>query len=385
VKPFARQLALVFGLWTLIGICNGLAEYGFQVLLGGSPQLAQAFRRPLTEQWIWAALTPLVFYLAGRVPLARPHLLRAFGLHLVFFVMLSVLHCVLADALGGPLVALPKNFRGSPLVLRFLEEFYSDIWMYWPLVGIRALIDAHARERERERQASRLQQLMGDLRLSLLRAQIQPHFLFNTLHAISALLRVDSRAAEDMIADLAEILRASFAEATSQETSLRRELDLVGCYLRIQQRRLGERLSVDWRIEPDTLDAAVPALVLQSLVENAVVHGIAPLSRPGTLVLMARRAGDRLLLAVEDDGAGLPAQHTPGVGLSNARERLAQLYGSQQSFSLSGPHGRGTRVELAMPYRTLASDAVRGHTDDEDTHADRGRRAAGAVEPVVAS
>jgi len=386
VKPFARQLAIVFGLWTLIGICNGLAEYAFQLLMGGTPSIAQVFRRPLTEQWIWAALTPLVFMLAGRVPLARPALLRNFGLHVVFFVGLSMLHCVLADALGGPLMAVPRHYQGSPLVLRFLEEFYSDIWMYWPLVCIRALLDAHARERERERQANRLEQLMGGLRLSLLRAQIQPHFLFNTLHAISALLRVDPRAAEDMVADLAEILRASFSDAGSQEIALRRELDLVGCYLRIQQRRFGERLSVEWQVEPDALDAAVPALVLQSLVENAVVHGIAPLARPGTLRLTARRSGERLLLAVEDDGAGLPAQHLPGVGLSNARERLLQLYGAEHStFELRSAPGRGTRIELTIPSRRVADGAPEGLLHDEDTHADRGRRAAGAVESVVAS
>jgi len=383
VKPFARQLTIVFGLWTLIALCSGLADWVYWVWIGRSPNIVDVFRRPLTEQWIWAALTPLVFYLAGKVPLTRPALLRAFGLHLVFFVSLAMLHCLIAEGLGSPM-QMPKAYQGSPLVLRFLGDFYSDIWMYWPLVIIRALMDAHARERERERQASRLEQLMGGLRLSLLRAQIQPHFLFNTLHAISALLRVDPRAAEDMVSDLAEILRASFADAASQETSLRRELDLVGCYLRIQQRRLGDRLSIVWGVEPDTLDAAVPALVLQSLVENAVVHGIAPLSRPGTLTLGARRDGARLLLAVRDDGAGLPPGHRPGVGLTNAHERLAQLYGSAQAFELSSEPGKGTCVELVIPYRSLARDVVRGLIDDEDTYADRGRRAARAAEPVVA-
>jgi len=234
--------------------------------------------------------------------------------------------------------------------------------MYWPLVCISALMAAHERERERERQASRLQALMAGLQLSLLRAQIQPHFLFNTLHAISALLRVDPRAAEDMLADLAEILRASFHDPASQETSLRQELDIVGCYLRIQQRRLGDRLTLALDVAPDTLDAAVPALVLQSLVENAVVHGIAPTNRPGTLAIRACRDAGRLQLEVCDDGAGAPA--TPGaatgtrgagVGLANARERLQQLYGDAQSFAFDSAPERGTRVTLRVPYRLQAA------------------------------
>ncbi len=383
LKTFAWQMALVFALWTLIGICSGLADYAFLRAIGRPADLGRVFRRPLTEQWVWAALTPLVFYLAGRVPLARHRLPRALALHGVFFVLMSILHCLLSDVLGGPLAAMPAGYRGSPLVLRFLEEFYSDIWMYWPLVVIRALLDARARERERERQANRLEQLMSGLKLSLLRAQIQPHFLFNTLHAISALLRVDPRAAEEMVADLAEILRASFSDATTQETSLQRELDLVGCYLRIQQRRFGERLMLDWRIAPDTLRAAVPALLLQSLVENAVVHGIAPLARPGTLSVSAHRERERLLLVVADDGAGVPAGHHVGVGLANVQERLAQLYGEAHSFALRSDAGHGTRIDIALPYRHLAASAA-GGPHDEDTHADRRRRAAGAAEPVVA-
>jgi two-component system sensor histidine kinase AlgZ len=203
------------------------------------------------------------------------------------------------------------------------------------------------------------------------------------LHAISALLRVDPRAAEEMVADLAEILRASFSDATTQETSLESELDLVGCYLRIQQRRFGERLVLDWRIAPDTLRAAVPALVLQSLVENAVIHGIAPLARPGTLSLWTRREHDRLLLSVADDGAGVPAGHHVGVGLANVQERLVQLYGEAHSFAMRSDAEHGTRVDIAIPYRHLAADTA-GGPPDEDTNADRRRRAAGAAEPVVA-
>jgi two-component system, LytTR family, sensor kinase len=331
MKRFGRELALVFALWTLVALSTGLADYVFQRSIGRMPAAWDVFKRPLLEQWIWAALTPLVFKLAQAVPLQRPHLWRALGLHGVFFVWLSLLHCLIADAIDAPMLPIPKNYEGSLLKLRFLQEFYSDIWMYWPLVCIRALIDAHARERDAERQAGRLKQLLADARLSALRAQIQPHFLFNTLHAVTALLRVEPRAAEDMLADLATMLRASFANAAAQESTLRRELELVHCYLRIEQRRLGDRLRVRERIAPQAQQAMLPVLMLQSLVENAVAHGIAPLGRIGTLEVSAQRDGDCLQLVVRDDGAGLALPHHEGVGLANTRERLRRLYGEAQS------------------------------------------------------
>ncbi|MGM9486194.1 sensor histidine kinase [Ideonella sp. YS5] len=352
-RHLAPQFLLVAGLWTLIALCTGLADLAWLQLAGRPTPVIEVLKRPLIEHWIWATLTPVVFALAHRVPLTGPNRWRAFGLHMLFFVALSMVHCVVAQAIGSPLALVPKQFAGSPLVLRFLEEFYSDLWMYWPLVGVKALIDAHTAERERALQASRLGQLMADLQLSVLRAQIQPHFLFNTLHAVSALMRVDPRAAEDMVSDLAEVLRASFEDPAAHETTLRRELAVVDCYLRIQQRRLGERLTLVQSIDPDALDAAVPTLVLQSLVENAVVHGIAPVNRPGRLEITARREAAELLLAVQDDGSGLPEAPRPGVGLANAKKRLRQLYGDAHSFELDGRAGAGTRVTLRMPFRAV--------------------------------
>jgi len=184
MKAFAKRFALVFALWTIAAICGGLADYLFADLLGRHPAFWAVFRRPLTEQWIWAALTPLVLFVAHRFPLARPALARAIAVHVAAFLLLSLLHCVLAGAVGGPLLAVPAHYPGSLLKLRFLEEIYGDIWMYWPLVCIQALIDSHARAREREKRAAELETLLATSHLALLRAQIQPHFLFNTLHAV---------------------------------------------------------------------------------------------------------------------------------------------------------------------------------------------------------
>jgi two-component system, LytTR family, sensor kinase len=385
MSAFVQRFALVFALWTVAAVCGGLADYLFAYLQGTPPPLWTVFQRPLTEQWIWAALTPLVFFIAHRFPLARPALARAIAIHVAAFLLLSLLHCALAGALGEPLLAVPAHYPGSLLKLRFLEEFYSDIWMYWPLVCIQALIDSHRRAREREQRTAELQTLLARSQLALLRAQIQPHFLFNTLHAVSALVRLDARAAEDMIADLADMLRASFTDGALQETSLQRELDLIGCYLRIQQRRFGERLSVRYAIAPEALRAALPSLLLQSLVENAVIHGIAPLARGGTLEVSAARHGARLELLVSDDGVGLHGTPTAGVGLANARRRLHELYGSEQSLSLGARPGGGVAAAVSIPWHDAPGAVPDEGKSGENTHADRGRRGARAAQPRVSA
>jgi len=357
MKASAKQFAIVLAAWTAVAVTDGLADYLLHLSLGDAPVFWKVFRRPLTEQWIWAGLTPIVFMLTTRFPLARPHLARALAVHCAAFLVLSATHCVVADAIGSPLAYRAPNYPGGLLAMRLLEELYSDIWMYWPLVCIRALLDSHAQIRQRETEAARLEALLATSQLELLRAQIQPHFLFNTLHSISTLVRTDPRAAEDLIADLAQILRASFVDSSGQETTLRREIALVECYLRIQQRRFSDRLMLAYRIAPETLEAAVPPLVLQSLVENAVIHGISPSDRPGTVTIGACRNGDRLLLEVSDDGAGLPESFRPGVGISNARSRMQRLYGSDQWLRIDRAAGCGTTVGVSIPFR-VASTAI---------------------------
>ena len=385
MKAFAKRFALVFALWTLVSICGGLADYLFSFALGGHLSFWGAFRRPLTEQWIWAALTPLVFFIAHHFPLSRPRLTPAIGVHVAAFLSLSLLHCVLAELVGGPLAVPPAHYAGPTLPLRFLEEFYSDIWMYWPLVCIQALIDSHARTRERERRAAELEALLAKSHLAFLRAQIQPHFLFNTLHALSALIRIDALAAEDLVADLAEILRATSDDSGLQETTLRRELDLVSCYLRIQQRRFGDRLRVIQLVAPELLDAAVPPLVLQSIVENAVIHGITPLDRGGTVAIRAYRREEQLVLQVEDDGMGMRIGGSAGLGLTNARRRMHELYGAQQSLNVTSAPGEGVSARVCIPFKILPRSAQVEVVPREHTDIDSGRRSARAAEPVVAS
>jgi two-component system LytT family sensor kinase len=382
LKIFAARFSLVFGLWTLVALCNAGADYLIIRVAAPSSAFIPFLRGALCETWTWAALTPIVFLIARRFPLSKPGLTRALFVHLACFFLLSLLHSALLGVVDPSQVRAPAHYQGSLLVLRFLEEIYSDIWMYWPLVCIQALLDSRARTRDRDRVAAQLEAQLAKSSLALLRAQIQPHFLFNTLNAVSALIRFDALAAEGMVADLAEVLRASFADPTSQETTLRHELQLVRCYLRIQCRRF-DRLTVDYAVSAETLDAMIPALVLQSLVENAVVHGVAPAERPGTISIQADQQGDRLVLKVVDNGMGLKVPLRDGVGLSNARSRLRHLYADCHFITLSGEPDRGTTITVSIPFRVLSRGVAGASIDHENSNPDRGRRSPRPEEPFI--
>jgi LytS/YehU family sensor histidine kinase len=213
--------------------------------------------------------------------------------------------------------------------------------------------DYYQRYRERELRASELEKGLVQAKLHALQMQLNPHFLFNTLHSISSLMHKDVEAADRMVMRLGDLLRAALASADTQEMTLRQELEFLERYLDIEQIRFGNRLTVKKNIEAATLEARVPNLILQPLVENAIRHGIEPWSRPGCIELGARRADNRLTLTVADNGAGLRDQEPveEGVGLSNTRARLRELYGEAHHFELRhGPQG-GLLAELTIPFR----------------------------------
>ena len=209
--------------------------------------------------------------------------------------------------------------------------------------------------------ASQLEARRAHSQLETLRAQLHPHFLFNTLHDISTLMHRDVEAADRMLADLSDLLRVSLESTSRQEVSLQQELDSLEPYLRIEQARFPDRLTVQMRIDPAVLDAQVPNLILQPLVENAIRHGIAARAGGGQVVVLAYRDRGRLRLEVRDDGCGLPLEDSgrphEGAGLANTRARLRQIYGGAQSFSLDPAPGGGAVASLEIPFLPAPSDA----------------------------
>lgn len=214
----------------------------------------------------------------------------------------------------------------------------------------------YRRAQDREREALALTAGLNRAKLDALRLQLQPHFLFNTLNAISTLVHRDANAADELIGDLSELLRLSLQTA-DHEVPLARELELLDRYLAIEQTRLGARLTVVRDIEPAALTALVPTFVLQPLAENAIRHGIEPRRAPGTLTLHAHLDGGNLRLVVADDGVGLKAASDRtarrGIGIANTEERLRALHGAAARLELLAPETGGVRVEIVLPRRTV--------------------------------
>jgi LytS/YehU family sensor histidine kinase len=270
-------------------------------------------------------------------------------------------------------------FQRLPSV--FLSIYLTaGVIIYWMILFGGQVIDYHRRLREGELRESRLQSQLAMAQLEALKMQLHPHFLFNTLHAISALVGKNPEAADRMIARLSDLLRMSLESAGAQEVLLEQELEFLQGYLDIQKVRFGDRLNVAMDVDPGALHAFVPSMILQPLVENAIKHGIAPRASGGSISISAGRRDGLLKIQIKDDGPGLPSAAGSvnfGVGLSNTSARLEQLYGGAHRFELSNGAEGGLLVELDLPFRTSAGrddDASRS-SQDKDDHS--GRRAAG--------
>jgi LytS/YehU family sensor histidine kinase len=226
--------------------------------------------------------------------------------------------------------------------------------VFWVVVcGAHALL-FYQRSQERERRSLELAASLARAKLQALRMQLQPHFLFNTLNAISTLVHRDPRAADEMIGNLSDFLRLTLEPAEQQEIPLGEELKFVERYLAIERVRFGDRLRVEVDVPADLLATPVPSLLLQPLVENAVRHGLEPLGAAGLLRIVAKREGDRLWIAVIDNGRGLPGTPTErvGIGMANTRERLAARYGAAAGIMLRPAEGGGTSAEITLPLKS---------------------------------
>ncbi len=230
-------------------------------------------------------------------------------------------------------------------------NFQSALVIYGGIVTAVHAYDGFRRLKERELAASRLEADLSRAQLTVLKMQLEPHFLFNTLNAISALVHNNPDGAERMVVRLSELLRMSLSSADRDEVPLEEELRFLGVYLDIQQTRFGDRLRVRFAIPDAARAASVPNLLLQPLVENAIRHGLERRAAPLTVSIRAEREGDHLLIEVEDDGPGLPEESVRrnGVGLANTRSRLERLYGSGHRFDLANRPEGGTRVSMSLP------------------------------------
>jgi len=335
--------------------------FAIQQWLGGGVDISfpVALERQSVIWLTWLALLPAVIAAARRYPVVeasrRRWLLRQLGLALVFSAVHSFLVSAIRHLLGINLVG--SVIEGA-LNLFFLQPGRNFLTYAFIATAYHA-VAYHKAVRERDLRAVRLEVDLAEAKLASLESRLRPHFLFNTLNTIAALIRDDPTAAEVMLGQLSDLLRASLRADPGAEIRLDEELHLVGQYLAIQRVRFQDRLNVGLQATDDARQALVPQLILQPVVENAVRHGIAPRESGGSVWVLAERPDGRLRLVVEDDGVGMgdnpSANAGSGIGLGGLRSRLAHLYGSDHRVEVAPRLPSGTRVTIEIPYHVAGA------------------------------
>jgi LytS/YehU family sensor histidine kinase len=299
---------------------------------------------------------------ALRHPFDRIRWPRQLALHLTGALAYSVVHTTIMMTVRSVLVIgqpLPPDFPGwrNYTLLAYLTQLDWLLMTYLFLIGLAWALAYRHQSEERALNTSQLETRLVEAQLQALQRQLHPHFLFNTLNTVSGLIRTDPDGADKMIDRLGDLLRMTLHKSGIQEVSLKEELDVLDKYVEIERTRFGSRLAIDMRVQPDTLDAQVPSLLLQPLVENAIRHGIAPNARPGWIAVHAERDHDDLLLQVLDNGDGLPPDRlmalNRGVGLDNTRARLGHLYRDRFEFTFSNLE-QGLCVTIRIPFEVQA-------------------------------
>jgi two-component system LytT family sensor kinase len=370
MEPLRARL-LVLGFWVVLGAMETAKEFTAGRLQPSPRTLAEAVIVNFPWWFFWAFGTLAVIHLARRWPVDRERPLLAAVWHTTAALAIAGVHLSLVAVLGYLAIARGGNTAGADVwvQIRFWLEAYIvlDFFVYWMVLGAYHALLYHQRylhgtlrEAEARAQAMHLEAAAAAARLQALQMELNPHFLFNSLNAVSGLVDEGrNREATTVIARLARLLRLTLHRGHERHIELARELEYIQLYLAMEQVRFGPRLRFEIAAEDGVLHALVPPMILQPLVENAIRHGAAMVTGPSVVRVSARRDGHGLLLGVTDDGPGLhPAIGQTGTGLSNIRERLFALYGGAASMSIApGAEGKGVRAGIRLPLLTNGAEA----------------------------
>ena len=363
-----RSWVLVLGSITAMTLFSTSLLYVSYNSVKGHPMNLTAILTQQTLWWYpWLPVFPFIVFLANRFPIHRNSWQRSLLVHLAGGLTASVIHLslyvLIAYLFGGQLWKYVTDKpgvgyfeeMGRLLTTPFMVNYRMRILIYLIVVMVTYAVDYYQRFEKREVEAAKLRVQLGYAQLQALRMQLHPHFLFNTLNSVSALLYKDVSAAQQMIQKLINFLNLTLEDSGAQEVTLQKELDFLKNYLQIEQIRFQDRLNVEMQIEPEVLHALVPHLIMQPIVENAIRHGIAPRANPGKIEIRASRINGTLQIVVQDNGPGLPRtfngdEFREGVGLSNTRLRLKQIYGNDCKVDLANREEGGVHVTLELPY-----------------------------------
>src|SRR5215510_9445823 len=342
---------LILSAWTLITVMFAGQNYVFAVARGRHDNFWHELLTASTEWYVGAALSPLVLFLSRRFRITSRNWISRIPLHLLFSFVLSLLQLVIQVRLN--FLINPGYSMGFGKVLFFFAtyKFHFNLLTYWLIVLLHHGLYYYEQSRAQELAGARMEAELANAQLQALNMQLHPHFLFNTLHSISTLISDDPKAAQEMVLKLGDLLRATLSKIETPEVPLGQELELLDCYLSIEQTRFKDRLKVSKEIDPAALSCSVPTMVLQPLVENAVRHGIGKCKQADEISIVGRRENGRLLLEVRnrtgriENGGATPR----GIGLSNTKARLEQLYSDAYSFQLTNREGGGVSVHLTLP------------------------------------
>jgi len=362
-RPVGRWV-IYFLVWTMIGLFWATRWY---LLFRNAKEpitWSESMALGLLEWYLWAIFSLVIFRLSARLPFDRLHWRASAAVHVAAGAVISLVQVFLYAAGNRTIDTYFMNGVPSPgletlsgaFILLLRNRFHGAMLTYALIAMVSYAIVYYRKYRREELMASELRAQLAGAQLQALKAQLHPHFLFNTLHTISALMREDVESADRMIARLSDLLRLALRSNGQQTIPLREELEFVERYLEVERIRFSDRLQTDIRVSPAALDAMVPNLILQPLVENAIRHGITPKSAGGTVRVTADCEGETLKLEVSDDGVGLDrttqTNPTDGIGLANIRERLQHLYGDRFRFSML--NAAGLTVTIHIPLQVTA-------------------------------
>ncbi|HLA94843.1 MAG TPA: histidine kinase, partial [Pyrinomonadaceae bacterium] len=355
-NKFAKWTA-IWGLWTLLALFFA-SQVSLQSQLSENPTpFWRVLAWQLASGYVWFAISPIILWLGNAFPFDNGKWKTSVPIHLVASIVIAIGQLSI-DAYLLPKLGYMQRYADASYFQIFkiflLVNVHFGVAIYWGVLGFQQAIKYYQKYRERELKTSQLEARLAQSRLQVLKMQLHPHFLFNTLNAISELIHRDADTADRMITDLSDLLRMSFESLEVQEVPLKQELEFLRKYLEIEQTRFHDRLKIEMDIAPDTLDASVPNMILQPLVENAIKHGISPRATGGRIDIEAIRHNGHLQITVKDDGLGITgdvADISEGVGLSNTKRRLKHLYGEDHQFDFQSNLDGGVKVNLKIPYR----------------------------------
>ena len=357
LRRWVKAWGVSLGIWIALDLLVQTQNVSYY-LERGTPIPWARFLGDYGDSVVWAFFSPFILMLTFQYPISRQtwrrntvaHVILGLALGLLWYPVLQESRLVLAVAFDES-----SLWRASSWSMLF-RVLIEALLLYTQVAAIGHGMHFYREYRERELSESRLREQLAEAQLRILRMQLHPHFLFNTLNTISALIHKDIRAADRMLALLGDLLRDSFEKIGAQEVALKQEIDFLERYLEIEKTRFQDRLVVVKRIEAETWDAQVPNLILQPLVENSIRHGIARRSGLGSIEVSSWREDGMLAVRVRDDGPGMPADREAplrqGVGLANTQARLRQLYGPRHRFDLENRPGGGLDVTLLIPFRS---------------------------------